>query len=92
MKNLDSDTLWDKEYENLLAGKNADGSDGWISYELPVTNSKWKHHNGLEYKVLLIANEGSTNPEYPQTVVYCGMNGKVWAKSLSNFLTKMEKL
>ena len=52
-------------------------------------NSNWIHKNGKTYVVLLIANESSTNPEYPITIVYVGKNGKVWCKTLNNFLTVM---
>lgn len=50
----------------------------------------WRHINGNEYEVLCIANEYSSRPaEYPMTVVYKGKNGKIWAKTMVNFLTKM---
>lgn len=55
-------------------------------------NSIWMHHNGITYQVLHIANEDSTNPDYPETIVYKGGNGKVWAKLTENFLAKMTKL
>tara|TARA_R110000868_G_scaffold276926_1_gene536799 strand:- start:463 stop:624 length:162 start_codon:yes stop_codon:yes gene_type:complete len=35
--------------------------------------------NGNIYSVILIANE-SDDERYPKTVVYRGLNGKVWAR------------
>lgn len=58
----------------------------------PEENTFYKHHNGLVYEVLFITNEGSTNPDYPETVVYEGINGKKWSKTLDNFLQKMTRL
>jgi hypothetical protein len=51
---------------------------------IPKINSKWVHHNGLEYTVILIANTGHVSFKYPITVIYKGENGNVWAKSLEN--------
>lgn len=56
---------------------------------LPSTGDTWRHHKGNEYEVLLLSNQYSQQPEYPPTVVYQGANGKVWSKSLVNFLKKM---
>jgi hypothetical protein len=56
---------------------------------IPVKGTKYKHHNGNIYEVLLIANENSDRAEYPITVVYVGVNGNIWAKPLDNFLEKM---
>ena len=41
--------------------------------------SVWGHMNGNIYSVILIANE-SDDERYPKTVVYRGLNGKVWAR------------
>lgn len=56
---------------------------------LPAPTDRYRHENGCEYTVECLANEGSTRPEYPVTVVYRGDNGKVWTKTLDNFLAKM---
>lgn len=53
---------------------------------------RWIHLNGHEYTVVLIANEHSFKAEYPITVVYKGDNGKIWCKTLENFLAKMVKM
>lgn len=58
----------------------------------PEIGSKWKHHNGAEYTVIVIANASSSRDEYPVTVVYRGENELVWAKTLDNFLSKMTKV
>lgn len=52
--------------------------------------TKWKHKNGLEYEVILIANEASTDQvKYPITVVYQGANAKVWSKPLNDWHRSM---
>jgi hypothetical protein len=51
----------------------------------PKLGSKWTHHNGLEYTVILIANTGHANPKYPVTIIYKGENGNIWAKPVNNF-------
>ena len=52
----------------------------------------WQHANRHEYRVLHIANEHSSNPKYPITIVYESLvTGHVWCKELSNFLCRMEK-
>lgn len=56
---------------------------------LPAPTDRYRHENGAEYTVECLANTDSTRPEYPATVVYRGDNGKVWAKTLDNFLAKM---
>ena len=52
--------------------------------KIPEIKSKWKHYNGIEYKVINIANEDNTE-KYPTTVVYKGKNGKVWSRFLSDW-------
>lgn len=52
----------------------------------PTIGSRWKHHNGNLYTVLLLTNSESTRPEeYPITVVYQGANGLIWSRPLSNW-------
>lgn len=59
---------------------------------IPEVHSLWKHKgNGINYEVILIANEYSENEDYPIVVVYIGSNGRTWAKNLDNFLEKMVK-
>lgn len=55
----------------------------------PTAGDIWRHANGCEYEIDKVANQYSTREEYPATVVYQGENGKVWAKTLLNFMTKM---
>jgi len=56
----------------------------------PIVGNKYVHDNGVVYKVLFIANEGSEKEEYPETIVYQGDNGKVWTKTVLNFMNKMK--
>ena len=49
-----------------------------------LQDSKWKHYNGIEYKVIAIANEENTE-KYPTQVIYKGENGKVWSRLLSDW-------
>lgn len=57
---------------------------------IPKDCSHWRHRNGNDYWVVLIANRDSTRPdEFPITVVYRGSNQRIWAKPLDDFLTKM---
>ena len=59
---------------------------------IPKTGSKWRHHTGIEYKVLMVANKANPNGNYPITVIYKGSNGNIWGKSLYNFLRKMKEI
>ncbi len=52
--------------------------------EVPKLKSKWLHTNGVQYKVIHIANLENTI-KYPLTVVYKGKNGKVWTRVLSDW-------
>jgi hypothetical protein len=56
---------------------------------IPASGETWKHSNGNEYVIDKLANQYSDRAEYPPTVVYQGANGKVWSKTLLNFLRKM---
>lgn len=61
-------------------------------YKVEVGNV-YQHVNGNIYEVIAIANELSTRPEYPPTVVYKSTsNNRVWAKPLSNFIRKMTRI
>ena len=51
---------------------------------------RWEHVNGHVYEIVCIANEHSTNPNYPITVVYKSeQSGRLWCTELSNFLIRM---
>lgn len=60
--------------------------------DVPETGSTWRHKNGNEYTVLLVANLASERNEYPVTVVYRGQNGKVWSRPLSRWHGSMTAL
>jgi hypothetical protein len=55
-------------------------------------NTYWLHKNGNLYSVLMITNQDSTREEYPVTVVYIGLNGKVWSRPLSDWHRSFTKL
>jgi hypothetical protein len=58
--------------------------------QLPRPTSEWQHDNGNIYVVLCIANEFTEQPErYPQTVVYMGLNGRVWSRPASDWHRSM---
>ena len=61
-------------------------------YFQPKPGHTYQHINSNIYKVLHIANEGSTRPEYPPSVVYQGSNGAVWVKPMDNFMRKMKRI
>jgi len=56
---------------------------------IPKPGSRWVHSNGNKYTVILIANLNSCNVDYPPTVVYIGGSGIIYAKVVSNFLSKL---
>jgi hypothetical protein len=60
---------------------------------LPRPTSKWHHSNGAVYVVLCIANEFTEQPDrYPQTVVYMGLNGRVWSRPATDWHRSMTLL
>lgn len=47
---------------------------------------RYKHFkNDLLFTPIMVVNQASTNPNYPMTVVYVGLNGNTWAKTLDNW-------
>lgn len=54
----------------------------------PLRGQTWQHYNGARYHVLGVANLPD-NPRYPETVIYMGDNGKVWARPLSDWHRSM---
>lgn len=82
--------LYDIMYRNLHNGLNADGSE-IVKREVPIEGSKWKHSNGIKYKVIAIANDLNTE-KYPTTIVYKGENGKIWSRPLSEWYKSFTKL
>lgn len=56
----------------------------------PRPTSEWQHKNGNRYTVLCIANEFTDRPEqYPPTVVYQGLNGRIWSRPVSDWARSM---
>lgn len=60
--------------------------------DVPEIGSTWRHKNGNEYEVLMVANMSSERDEYPITVVYRGQNDKVWCRTLSRWHGSMTAL
>lgn len=54
---------------------------------LPIVGSRWRHHSGRIYVILMITNIDSKDPEkFPVTAVYQGSdNGKRWSRSVDVF-------
>ena len=71
-----------RRYEELLEIEALKKSK---NIELPKIKSKWKHTNGLKYKVICITNLESINPKYEKQVVYKGKNGNIWSRPLSDW-------
>ena len=53
--------------------------------------SRWTHRNGNEYQIICIANEPNEE-RYPLTVVYQGLNGKIWARRADDWHRSMTRL
>jgi hypothetical protein len=78
-----------KGLEELLQGLGLVDEMPDHEFEMPCVGDTWKHHNGIEYEVVLVTNQYSDRPEYQTTVSFVGANGKAWSKTLGNFLRKM---
>jgi hypothetical protein len=50
----------------------------------PKTEEKWTHRNGITYTIVGIANDPPTE-KHPLTVVYAGVNGKLWSRPLTDW-------
>jgi hypothetical protein len=61
---------------------------------VPEKGSLWKHHNGIEYRVITLANTLTERPDqYPVMVVYENVNtGSVWARRLDDWHRSMSKV
>ena len=55
-----------------------------------IPDSRWRHHSGRYYTVLLLVNVHADDQEnYPRYVVYRDDSGRTWAKSPARFLASM---
>lgn len=56
-----------------------------------TVGSVWEHRNGNRYQVIQVANNcfAHFSQHYPVTVVYKGMDGKVWSRPLSDWHQSM---
>ena len=57
--------------------------------EIPKVGQRYKHTNGTEYTVVLIANANANRELYPLTVVYTGQDDNVWARPLNQWYRSM---
>lgn len=61
--------------------------------KIPAIGSRWKHHKGGIYTVVIVSNEFSADKEkFPVTIVYQGDNGKVWSAGLLPFTISMRPM
>lgn len=98
---LRENKVWAKSIDRFNAGMtltDEDSKDNAILYyfktdaRYPRCGETYKHHNGNEYIVMCIANTEAESEDYPVMVIYQGHNGKIWAKTVDNFLAKMTKV
>ncbi len=61
--------------------------------KIPAIGSKWRHHKGGIYTVVIVSNECSTDKDkFPVTIIYQGDNGKVWSAGLLPFTISMRPM
>lgn len=59
----------------------------------PTIGSLWQHYNGVIYEVIYLANIDTTDSEkYPETVVYKGVNGKIWTRPLKDWYRSFKQV
>ena len=53
----------------------------------PVVGSRWRHHSGRVYVILMMTNiEPGRQEDFPTTVVYQGPQGHRYSRPLVDFL------
>ncbi len=59
----------------------------------PTIGSRWRHHSGRVYVILMITNAATTNPQkFPVTAVYLGeSNGLYWSRPVDAFTGEQAK-
>jgi hypothetical protein len=62
--------------------------------QTPQPGQFWRHRNGILYRVLFVANEGSDSPTYPPTVCYYTADrpfehARKWARQLHDWHRSM---
>lgn len=60
--------------------------------KLPIKKSKWRHHSGKIYEVLVISNVSAKKADYPVTVVYQDEAGEVWSRPLALWHDSMKEI
>ncbi|MCG7598818.1 hypothetical protein MHM84_03405 [Halomonas sp. McH1-25] len=68
------------------------GDKPYRESELPKVWESYRHKNGALYRVESVSNMDSGRPEYPVTVTYRGEDGRLWSKTLGEFLRKMTRV
>ena len=60
-----------------------------VTPEMVQPGTRWRHHSGRCYRVLMLTNQHSQQPEkFPLTVVYMDENQKTWSRSVLVFIHK----
>lgn len=53
----------------------------------PIVGSRWRHHSGRVYVILMMTNvEPGRQDEFPTTVCYQGPTGKRYSRALVEFM------
>jgi len=60
--------------------------------KIPDIGSQWRWGSWRFYTVILIANEHFETNAHPTMIIYLGRNGKIWAKTLTDFTNTMKKV
>lgn len=65
-----------------------------MSIEKPPKHSLWRYKTMGIYRVVGIANEGTTHPrKYPESVVYAGIRDKrLWVRRLDDWYQVMTRV
>ena len=51
--------------------------------------TRWRHHKGRYYRVLMLTNEHSEDPlRFPLTVIYMDEQQRTWARPMTQFIYK----
>ncbi|KKM75588.1 hypothetical protein LCGC14_1388720 [marine sediment metagenome] len=58
-------------------------------YEELTIGTRWRHHNGTYYTILFLANIAHKCSKYPASVVYVGVSGNIYVKTVENFMEAM---
>ena len=55
-----------------------------------IPGTRWQHHSGRFYRVMMVVNEHATDrTKYPLLVVYMDEQQRTWCKPMDRFLRSM---